>query len=156
MTESKKPSSDPTLARSRLKDVTASKEETVADHTVARQETLLANRAAPLSSQKAAAENDPDKTQLSQPQSADPDATVKTNPGPDNDKTVLTSQAEQSLSSPTGKTGATGTLVRKYQRTNTGDLAIGSVIRERFVIEKLLGSGGMGSVYRALATNRHL
>jgi len=104
---------------------------------------------------------DEDKTQLSTPQSLqgeDPDATVKTEPLADPDKTVPTSQsalAENSASEPshgssTSGTGPTRTVVRQYQRNQTGDLEIGSVLRERLLIAKLLGSGGMRSVSLAL------
>jgi len=94
---------------------------------------------------------DDDKTQLSSLSEIDDDKTqLSSEANKDSPSALLVDDAETQLSAPSIPTGATKTLVRKYQRTSSGDLEIGSVIRDRFIIEKLLGSGGMGSVYRAL------
>jgi hypothetical protein len=104
-----------------------------------------------------------DETRLTTSADEDEDKTQLSNALVDDDKTQLSGALKQTPpndllidgsltdpSSPSRATAATKTLVRRYQRSSSGDLEIGSVIRDRFIIEKLLGSGGMGSVYRAV------
>ncbi|MFT7559101.1 MAG: serine/threonine protein kinase [Flavobacteriales bacterium] len=60
--------------------------------------------------------------------------------------TMAGTQAENSkLGSPNQTT-----LLKKKRKADDGNLQIGSIIKDRFVMEKVLGAGGMGAVYKAL------
>lgn len=74
-------------------------------------------------------------TQITRPEPAD-DATVMTRPGgggADDAATQITAADAGSGSAPASRPG----------------IGVGSVIKERFVLEAMLGKGGMGAVYRA-------
>ncbi len=48
------------------------------------------------------------------------------------------------------KPGSNTASYTNYSAGTAQEIGVGSVIRERFVLEKVLGTGGMGAVYRAL------
>lgn len=84
---------------------------------------------------------------------ADPDATVPSQLG--NDATAL-SQLDTDLTVPSDVASDMtmpsehSPVVNKKKQQDLGPLKPGSVIRGRFVVQKTLGAGGMGAVYRAL------
>jgi serine/threonine protein kinase len=93
--------------------------------------------------------------------SSDMDATVVRDPARPNDTQPLTGPTSSTLAR-TGQTAQTGPTTPTAGATRTTellpeivqsgpdrDLRIGSVVNERFVIEGVLGRGGMGVVYRA-------
>lgn len=83
---------------------------------------------------------DPDATVPSQ---LDPDATVPSELASD---LTLPSHYHSDVTMPS----EVDPVLDKTQQIDAGLLKAGSVIRNRFVIQKTLGSGGMGAVYRAL------
>jgi hypothetical protein len=103
------------------------------------------------------------------------DPTVPSDVGNDNDKTVISEVGEDTdstipshfdtdstvpsefNSTPSKPSVAPNqtTLIKKKRKGVPDKVNIGSIIRDRFVIEKQLGAGGMGAVYRALDLRKH-
>ncbi len=84
-------------------------------------------------------------------QHADPDATQLIQP--DADATQIISDATVELAEKTQSTvlaGGTEAIVEATSTKFTPRVGIGSVIKDRFTLEKLLGRGGMGEVYLAI------
>lgn len=95
------------------------------------------------------------------------DPTVHHNPNPISDATVAISTVENKTvimprhtaatpaSPPAPNTISHLTKGQSINPEHTGLPNQGDVIRDRFVIQKTLGSGGMGAVYRALDLRKH-
>lgn len=126
---------------------------------------------------KARSENAKPKSDAKQAPAAALDPTVPSDVGNDNDKTRLSdvghdndadstvpshfdtdstvpSEFNSTPSQPSVAPNQT-TLIKKKRKGVPDKVNIGSIIRDRFVIEKQLGAGGMGAVYRALDLRKH-
>lgn len=82
---------------------------------------------------------------------ADPDATQLIQP--DSDATRIISDATVELAGKTQSTVLAGGTEALIQATNpqfAPRVGVGSIIKDRFTLEKLLGRGGMGEVYLAI------
>lgn len=85
---------------------------------------------------------------------ADPTAT-RVAPGPGSAGPAASGEAPGEPSGPrrghtaTGATSSDWAHPEQWERVHEGPLGPGSVIKQRFVLEELIGQGGMGSVYRA-------
>lgn len=64
----------------------------------------------------------------------------------------LSTEAVTRLNTSLRKESKTGTKTASYTNysANAPEIGVGSIIRERFVLEEVLGTGGMGAVYRAV------
>ena len=83
----------------------------------------------------------------------DPDATQIMDTGEDADATQVISDETRELPAKTEATVLAGGTEAMQQPTSpmfTPRIGVGSVIKDRFTLEKLLGRGGMGEVYLAI------
>ena len=98
----------------------------------------------------ASAEAEDEKT-IVKPSKVTEDATVITSPPTfSNEKTFVKSAADSSSDNTSPSSGSYISDSYAAAAVPGGDIGVGSVLRERFVLEEELGTGGMGGVYRAL------